>query len=338
MFLMQRLRRVSALRLFWPGLLALALSILCAFLLWRSLARRAAGGEGAYAALEAKKGVAYLGRLPALLDAKPASRWQAIHASSTWMERLRQGRGEALAQALESRGFDTVVVFSRPESPTLGATLEQRFRQRAFVPGFRAWQIHADWIAYRTHAAPTFDAKLGKVVAEVARSMLGGEAAPRLSSFPSALRRRESAEVMVLLRDGRTPRIWRSVRSHSFASALIAAVGAVRQRWQQRISFMGVSLKERLPQLVVEVQLLLEDGTLMVAEGADLEAALSAEHGIGFETQGMWRYLLPNAAHTPKVRQALDVLLRANGLASESLPRPGLRLYRFVPILVGVSP
>jgi len=178
-------------------------------------------------------------------------------------------------------------------------------------------------------------------MAMVARRLLEGDRPPRITSFPEPLRRVSHVEVMVLLKQGGRPRLWRSARGSSLGRALVTAATVARERWQERESAMGAPLDEMLPRLSVEVALLLDDGTLGERDAAFVDRVVTAEHGVAYERKGAWRYLLPAATADEgkgHASAAFAALFEDNGLSSDSLGKSDLRPYRLAVATLGESP
>jgi hypothetical protein len=246
-------------------------------------------------------------------------------------EALAGSDGEALTQALQASKLEGIVVDGReaPPAPEAGASLEARLRAYAHVPGLRGHYLAPAAALYLMHEEVRLDPPMKEALAAVARGILDGKRPPRLGSFPEPLRGIRNVEVMVLLREAGRPRLWRSARGSSIASALLTAAVVARERWQERESAMGGPLARVLPRLEVEVALLEEDGTLGGRGTGFFERAITAVHGVGYERKGSWRYTLPERTRKPAA-QAIDELLRDNGLSAEALGRPDVRLYRLV--------
>lgn len=179
-------------------------------------------------------------------------------------------------------------------------------------------------------------------LANVARRLLAGDDQPRMSSFPAAVRRLDTVEVMVLLRSGEQPRLWRSARGSSFARALLTATAVARQRWIERSSALGGTLNAMLPSLTVELALLQDDGEIGTRNEAFVDAVVLPDHGVGYERKGGWHYLLPEPTHKEGRRpsSAYRQLFRDDGLPVDSLDHSDLRLYRLAvqPIAVSEAP
>ncbi len=187
-------------------------------------------------------------------------------------------------------------------------------------------------------------AEEGAILARAARQILAGSTLPRAYAFPEALRRTRNVEVLVMLREGESPRLWRSARGGSIARALITAATVARDRWMERETALGGPLDQRLPSMTVEVYLLEEDGTLADRSAAFVERVITPEHGVALEEQGRergsWHYLLPEATRERgrgSAMRAYAALLEEAGLPGDAFVTRDLRLYRLVARPVGTS-
>lgn len=247
----------------------------------------------------------------------------------------------ALGHALDTGGFAGLLVDGRVRQPLASATnLEQRLRAYGDVSSVRGVYLAPAAALYLRAEHPDVQGPVGEAAARVAREIVAGRAPPRVTLFPEPLRRIGSVEVMVLLRRGGRPRLWRSARGSSIARALTTAAIVARQRWQEREQAMGGSLDRALPHMDVEVSLLLEDGTLGSRQPAFLDHVVTPRHGVAYERTGAWRYLLPRATRRAGEGSALRAygkLFEDSGLPPDALTRPDLRLYRLVVRRVGVS-
>ncbi len=215
-----------------------------------------------------------------------------------------------------------------------------RLTKLEHVAGLRGIALSPDVAVYAGAPDLTLDAKDRDALAYVARALFRGAREPNASSFPPALRRVERVEVMVALSDRGEPRLWRSARGTSIARALLTATRVARERWRERESAMGGPLLQRLNGLDVEVSLLEEDGTLAHSTAGFVDRAITAAHGVGFDYRSDWHYSLPtDVARQGKgsAFRALSSLAAERGLPASVLTEPGVRLYRFVPVALGVS-
>lgn len=293
---------------------------------------RALTGRGKVAVL----GAADLRALPAdastLLDAAQLGEVNA---------RLSARDGYALSRALAAAGCRGIVVDARPSSVSLASgSVAERMARYARVEGFSGAYLSPRAAFYTLDPLREWSPALRSGVAEVARRLLAGAASPRLTSFPEALRRVEPVEVMVLLRSGKTPRLWRSARGSSFARALVTAASVARKRWLEREQAMGGPIDQALPRLTVEVAMLEDDGELGSRDRGFVDRVIGPEHGIAYEHKGAWRYLLPEATHTPKSARPSEAyarLLSEDGLPEELFESTELRPYRIAVRVLGAS-
>jgi hypothetical protein len=209
----------------------------------------------------------------------------------------------------------------------------------AHVPGMRGVLLSPELAIY----APTHELALSaserEALAYVARVLFRGAREPSVTSFPAALRRVERVEVMVMLSKRGEPRLWRSARGTSIARALLTATRVARDRWREREQAMGGPLPKMLVDLDVEVSLLSEDGALGSAQRTFVDRAITPAHGLGFDYRTAWHYLLPGdvARHKEGPFHALSELIVDQGLPLSILGESDTRVYRFVPVSLGVS-
>jgi hypothetical protein len=217
--------------------------------------------------------------------------------------------------------------------------LVQQLSSMARVPGLQGAFFNRSAAFYVLDPLRSLSPALREGLAVVARRLVGGDMPPRISSFPEPVRRLDPVEVMVLLRSGDRPRLWRSARGSSFARALLTAASVARQRWIERAATLGGSIATMLPTLQVEVSLLTDDGELGARSEGFIDRAITAEHGVGFERKGTWHYLLPEATHRAErpPSDAYRQLFSDNGIPADSLGDSDLRLYRIAVQPIGVS-
>lgn len=251
---------------------------------------------------------------------------------------------DELARVLSERGVEALLVDGRgAASADVEATAPLRERLRAY-DSFEVLQA-----VYLTPAAALYVPRTGLVLrsphdfalAYVARGILGGARPPRMQSFPEPLRRIRNVEVMVMLKDGDRPRLWRSARGSSIARALLTASIVARQRWSEREAAMGGPLDSQLRAMDVEVYLLDEDGSLGSRAPAFVERAFSPDHGVAFDHLGTWRYLLPDATRERgegSAVRAYDALFEDSDMEPGSIAREDVRLYRLLARLLARSP
>lgn len=250
-------------------------------------------------------------------------------------EALRGTDSAAVVQAMTAANVHGVLVDVR--QPNHGVA--QQLAQMAPVNGLHGVFFNRSAAFYVLDPLRSLSPALREGLAVVARKLVGGAMPPRISSFPEAVRRLDPVEVMVLLRSGDRPRLWRSARGSSFARALLTAAAVARQRWIERAASLGGRLDVMLPTMRVEVSLLTDDGELGARSESFVDRAITLEHGVGFERKGSWHYLLPDATHrgerTPSV--AYRQLFSDNGVPADSLGDGDLRLYRVAVQPIGAS-
>lgn len=294
------------------------------------------GDEGWDHALVGRGRVAYLGP-----DEPPALSLLGLTLSAAGPELVDAAKGEdpaALAKAMASAEVQAVLV----DASVTGFGAESvggRLAQFEPIDGFRGLYLSPRAALYDVSPHASLTQAHREALTVVARGLLEGKQPPRVSSFPAPLRRVQSVEVMVLLRDGETPRLWRSARGSSVARALLTAAVVARQRWQEKEQTMGGPLSTVLPTLDVEVHLLEEDGTLGDRSRGFLSRVFKPAHGVGFERKGSWRYYLPEKtlkAGRGSAHKAYQALFAEYGFSSDALARPDVRLYRLrdVPLSV----
>ncbi len=208
------------------------------------------------------------------------------------------------------------------------------------VSGFRGVTLAPELAVSVPTRETKLSAKEADAVAYVARALFRGTREPSLSSFPASLRKVDSVEVIVTLSERGRPLLWRSARGTSIARTLLTATRVARDRWHEREQAMGGPLEKRLLSLDVEVGLLVEDGTLASLQQGFVNQAITEQHGIGFDYRSGWHYLSPAdvlARGKGSAFSALMALLEDQGLTQSVLKDPNLRVYRFVPVALGVS-
>ena len=252
---------------------------------------------------------------------------------------LDSADGNTLAAAMVEQGVDALLIES---GPTAGedATVVERLAAYDHVEGMRGVYLSPTGALYEASMVAELG-DLGEATARIARRILDGTPPPPNTAFPEPLRRIRNVEVMVLLRDLGTARLWRSARGSSIASALKAASTAARDRWRERQQALGGPLDDRLPGLDVEVSLLEEDGTLGAVTPAFIERVFGDEHGVAYERPGAWRYMLPDATRREGEGSAVvayQKLFHDNALPPDSFSRRDLRFYRLVVTELGESP
>lgn len=250
------------------------------------------------------------------------------------------GRDEAaLDEALSARGIAGVLVDGRRRRR--GASIAARLSRYENVGVLSGVYLTPTAALYLRRRGLEVSENDGALLARAARQILGGARLPNVRSFPEPLRRSRSVEVLVVMRQGNRPRLWRSARGGSMARALITASSVARDRWIERETAMGGAIDDVLPTLSVDVLLLEEDGTIGDRSAAFLDRVITRAHGVAFEGEGSWHYLRPDATRERgrgSTIRAYTELFSDAGERTDSLERPELRLYRIVTRLVGTSP
>jgi hypothetical protein len=299
---------------------------------------------GLSARADLQRALAQRGRVAVLEDGVQLSApgTQLVHARSLpgLLAALEGKQGEAVAQALSKGSLHALWI--DPRAAHAPGSVAARIARFEHVEGLRGLYVSRRAALYAADPIDALGTLERQALAGVARGLLGGARMPRLSSFPEALRRVQSVEVMVLLLEGDKPRLWRSARGSSLARALLTAASVARQRWIEREQAMGGALDAMLPSLRVEVALLGDDGTVGERDDAFLDRAFGPEHGVGYDDKGSWRYLLPDATRQKgkgRASVAYRALMADDGLSEASFEREDLRLYRlFVSTLATSEP
>jgi hypothetical protein len=252
---------------------------------------------------------------------------------------------EALAAVLADHGVAGVVADGRgsggPTADHARRSLRERLAAYASFEHLQALYLAPTAALYVPRSSLVIRPPYDFALAYVARAILGGARPPRIASFPEPLRRIRNVEVMVMLRDGEQPRLWRSARGSSIARALVTASIVARQRWTERAPAMGGPLDAQLCALHVEVYLLDEDGTFGSRSPAFIERVIGPEHGVAFEHLGTWRYLLPDATRERGQGSAVRAyaeLFKDSDMEPDSLTREDVRFYRMLARLLARSP
>ena len=258
--------------------------------------------------------------------------------SSALAKALGASDPSSLVHAMVDAGVDALLVDTHTKASP--RSLADRLARYARLPGLQGAYFGRSAALYGLDPIRDWSSKLRDGLAEVARRLIGGAPPPRVSSFPDVVRRLEPVEVMVLLRDGTHPRLWRSARGSSFARALLTATAVARQRWVERSAALGGPLGKKLPTMSVELSLLQDDGEIGVRDAAFIDRVVLPVHGVGYERKGGWHYLLPEATRSGgrQPSRAYTQLFADDGLSEDSLDNPDLRLYRLAVQLIGISP
>jgi hypothetical protein len=246
-------------------------------------------------------------------------------------EALAGDQPARLVSALEAQRAQGLVLGASLEPATSASNLRQRLSRYQSVDGLQGLLLTPRHALYGLLPTRGLSAAHREALAVIARGLLEGKAPPRVGLFPPALREVRPVEVMVLLRQGSRPRLWRSARGSSLARALVTASVVARKRWLEREQAMGVKLDSALPRLHVDVALLEDDGTVGERSPQFIDRVFGPEHGVGYERKGAWRYLLPDdtrEAGGGQASRAYRKLFADDGLPEDSLQRADIRLYR----------
>ncbi|MDW8362869.1 MAG: hypothetical protein RMK74_10740 [Myxococcales bacterium] len=329
---------------------AVVLAVALCAAAWAWIASRAVpGGARLTRAMVGLRRVATLGDaelarlVPDVTEVVPASTRSAL-----WRA-LGGTNDEHLVEAMRREAVDGLLVGTRADCAAQRdprASLRARLCALAHVARLRARAVLPVGALYVRAEPIALDDTHREALGFVARRLLAGARPPRPSAVPEPWRRPRDVEVMVLLREAGSARLWRSARTGSLASGLATAARVARERWQERAQAMGGPLDARLDSLDVEVSLLERDGELGPLTRPDaVEALLDEAHGIGFERGGDWRYVLPAAllgvTARPSARsgaERFERLEREAGVPGGLLGREDVRLYRFVVVPLARSP
>lgn len=266
-----------------------------------------------------------------------------VDESQSGLSTLLDGTDErAFTEALTDAGFGAILADER-SGEALGdsPTIRERLTRFGSFDTLACDYLTPTAALYEPRMGLVIDPPLDEALAHVARAILSGVRAPRVQSFPEALRRIRNVEVMVMLEDRGHPRLWRSARGSSIARALLTAAVVARQRWSERQAAMGGPIDLVLPTLDVSVYLLDEDGTLGSRSPAFVERVFTPEHGVAFDHRGTWRYLLPDATREEgegSAVRAYHALFVDSDMAEDSLSRDDVRAYRMLARRLAVSP
>lgn len=276
--------------------------------------------------------------------AEPGRNWQpsgvqieAVAAASPLAARLSGEDPAALIASMVELGFQGVLLDLRGGAPAAG--LAAQMTRYARIEGLQGAYLDHGAALYVLDPVRVWSPGLRAGLALVARKLLAGDTPPQLRSFPEAVRRLDPVEVMVLLRKGSEPRLWRSARGSSFARAMLTATAVARQRWIERAAALGGRINDLLPSLTVELSLLQDDGELGARNQPFIDRVITVEHGVGYERKGGWHYLLPEATHHAgrAPSRAYQQLFSDDGLPSDSIDNRDLRLYRLAVQRIGIS-
>lgn len=301
-------------------------------------------GDGLVTALTGRGAVVWAraGEVPVAMGQVPGVRMQLARPGGAVARALAGTEPRALVEALREAGQAAVLVDAGAAASSLReGSVAAQLAGFARVEGLRGLYLAPDVALYGVDPWQDLGPRLKLALSTVARGVLAGQRPPRLSSFPEPLRRVQHVEVMVMLRAGPRPRLWRSARGSSVAQALLTAVRVARTRWAERQQAMGEALSTALPKLAVDVSLLQDDGRFGSRDAAFIERVFGPQHGVAYERKGAWRYLLPAATREAGEGHAMvayDKLLREEGLERASLAATDLHPYRLAVNVLASSP
>ncbi len=252
-------------------------------------------------------------------------------------------RFDGLARALEGRSLATVAaglrasrvdgLLVRTDAPQgeAGTALRAMSELRP-IPGVTATWLDRTMALYEAREAPAVSEEDAPRLIECVRLMVEGAAAPAERLFPEPLRGARPAEVMVVVRDGNAPILWRAVRGGSTARALVDATYAVIDRWNTRQQQTYGPLRDAIRRMPLTVAIFYDKGTLDTREPAWLDRAVDTRvFAVGYERLGRWEYVLPPATGSGARRAsvALGDLVREHDVPPPGFQRPDLTIYRF---------
>lgn len=300
------------------GLFLLAAALLAVFVLMR------ADGPEPASPFRRWTRVAALSSAPQGLDWPEAETVDGLTEALEGNDPARLGR---LLRDAELQGLFVPLV--PDESLSADSALRAQLSAGVSPPGLRGALLSSPGLLYVIDETEWPAPLAQKVLGRVARGILEGDPAPSIDRFPVELSRTQPVEVMVLLRDRKGVRLWRSARGGSIAEALVTAAAAARERWTERTEAMGGPLENRLDALDVEVSLLIDDGTFVEPSETLIDALVLPSHGVAFDQTSRWRYELPSMTQRAgRPSAAFAALFEQNDLPANSFTREDLRLYR----------
>lgn len=237
----------------------------------------------------------------------------------------------ALAAAMRGARIDGLLVRTDRSQGAAGTVLRGLSEYRA-MPDVTATWMDRDAALYEVRERPMVSESEAPQVLECVRLMIEGAAAPPERIFPEPMRGARPAEVMVVVRDGASPILWRAVRGSSAARALVDATYAVIDRWNTRQQQLYGSLRQAIRRMPLTVAIFYDKGTLDTREPAWIDQSVDASvFAVGYERMGRWEYVLPPTGGAPSRRAsvALADLVREHDVPPPGYQRTDLTLYRF---------
>lgn len=237
----------------------------------------------------------------------------------------------ALAAALRAARVDGLLVRTDRVQGAAGTVLRSLSEYHA-VPDVSATWLDRDAALYEARERPTVSSDEAPKLIECVRLMVEGAAAPPERLFPELLRGARPAEVMVVVRDGAAPILWRAVRGSSVSRALVDATYAVIDRWNTRQQQAYGPIRQAIRRMPITVAIFYDKGTLDTREAAWIDRAVDARvFAVGYERLGRWEYVLPptTGAPTRTASTALADLVREHDVPPPGFQRTDLTLYRF---------
>ncbi len=237
----------------------------------------------------------------------------------------------ALSVAMRDARVDGMLV--RTDRP-MGSprTLLHALTRYLTVANVSATWMDGSSVLYELREQPTVATEDAAKIVECVRLMIRGGAAPPERLFPEPLRGARPAEVMVVIRDGTAPILWRAVRGGSVARAVVDATYAVIDRWNTRQVQSYGPIREAIRRMPITVAIFYDKGTLDTREPAWIDTTVDSRvFAVGYERLGHWEYVLPSAPGTPARRTSLALadLVREHDVPPPGFQRSDLALYRF---------
>lgn len=237
----------------------------------------------------------------------------------------------ALAGALrESRVDGLLVRTDRPQGAA--GTVLRALSEYGAMPNVTATWMDRDAALYELKEQPSVASEDAPKLIECVRLMIEGAAPPPERLFPEPLRGARPAEVMVAVRDGSAPILWRAVRGSSVARALVDATYAVIDRWNTRQQQAYGPIRQAIRRMPLTIAIFYDKGTLDTREAWWIDRAVNPRvFAVGYERLGRWEYVLPPTSGVPTrtASVALADLVREHDVPPPGFQRTDLTLYRF---------
>lgn len=237
----------------------------------------------------------------------------------------------AVASALRELRLDGLLVRTERPQGEPRTMLHALTHYQTLTNLSAVWMDNANAL-YEVRDQPEVSEADAPKLIECVRLIVRGGTAPAERLFPEPLRGARPAEVMVVIRDGASPILWRAVRGGSVARALVDATYAVIDRWNTRQVQSYGPIREAIRRMPITVAIFYDKGTLETREPSWLDSSVdSSVFAVGYERLGHWEYVLPAAPGAPvrRTSAALADLVREHDVPPPGFQRPDLALYRF---------